>query len=191
MILKYGDPKFDPTWLELIAKDPVHPTIPVKKRVKGTRTVFAFIENEQVQCLISVKLAKHLPHTIPDVLKDERAMANVDKRDLCAVFYSIFKLPEATTKGAGATAIKEAIALCKAEGIEHFYTLSPIPNMRKDLKMPPSEAMIRAYLEAKGGPVAKFHVGNGAKVHSINYQADASLLRMNESWGIMVNYDYS
>ena len=38
--------------------------------------------------------------------------------------------------------------------------------------------------------VARFHLGNGAKVHRINYQADLSQKGMNQSFGLMVNYRY-
>jgi malonyl-CoA decarboxylase len=50
-------------------------------------------------------------------------------------------------------------------------------------------------LEAKRGnvpydPVARFHLGNGARVERINWMGDSSPKGMGESWGLMVNYLY-
>jgi hypothetical protein len=38
--------------------------------------------------------------------------------------------------------------------------------------------------------VCKFHVGNGAIIHNINFAADLSRIGLNNSFGIMVNYLY-
>ena len=39
-------------------------------------------------------------------------------------------------------------------------------------------------------PVARFHLGNGAELHRINWQGDASAQGMQQSCGLMVNYLY-
>jgi malonyl-CoA decarboxylase len=41
-----------------------------------------------------------------------------------------------------------------------------------------------------GNPVAKFHLGNGAKLHQINWAGDLSRKGLRQSAGIMVNYLY-
>jgi len=41
-----------------------------------------------------------------------------------------------------------------------------------------------------GNPVAKFHLGNGAKLYRLNWAADLSKKGLRESAGIMVNYLY-
>ena len=41
-----------------------------------------------------------------------------------------------------------------------------------------------------GNPVAKFHMGNGAKLHQINWAADLSRKGLRQSAGLMVNYLY-
>lgn len=41
-----------------------------------------------------------------------------------------------------------------------------------------------------GNPVAKFHLGNGAKLHQINWAADLSRKGLRQSAGLMVNYLY-
>lgn len=69
-------------------------------------------------------------------------------------------------------------------------------NVASQLK-PVLEALVALYLtEARtpGGrasdPVARFHLGNGARLERINWLGDVSQKGLNESAGIMVNYLY-
>ncbi|WP_295524792.1 malonyl-CoA decarboxylase family protein, partial [uncultured Pseudacidovorax sp.] len=39
-------------------------------------------------------------------------------------------------------------------------------------------------------PVARFHLGNGARVERLNWAADLSPNGVKQSWGLMVNYLY-
>jgi len=39
-------------------------------------------------------------------------------------------------------------------------------------------------------PVARFHLGNGARIERLNWLADTSPKGLSQSWGIMVNYLY-
>jgi malonyl-CoA decarboxylase len=55
----------------------------------------------------------------------------------------------------------------------------------------PTEEQIREFIETRKDPVARFHLGNGARLQSVNFDADRSSKRLEESWGIMVNYNYS
>lgn len=48
-------------------------------------------------------------------------------------FYSVFRLPQATLKGAGTIAINNLIELCLDLGIKNYFTLSPIPLMENFL----------------------------------------------------------
>jgi len=41
-----------------------------------------------------------------------------------------------------------------------------------------------------GNPVAKFHLGNGAKLHLVNWAGDLSRKGLRQSAGLMVNYLY-
>jgi hypothetical protein len=188
-IIPYGDPAFDPAWLSLIQHDPVHPSIPLEKRITGNRTLYVYVHENVPQFMVCVRVGNRLPHTMIDVLEDDDYHSKFDVS--YAIFYSIFRLPGATQKGAGTLAIKSLIAYCRAQGVQGFYTLSPAPQMREHFKQKPSEAEIRKYLEAFEGPVARFHLNNGARIHSINFNADMSVQRIDESWGIMVNYDYN
>jgi malonyl-CoA decarboxylase len=47
-----------------------------------------------------------------------------------------------------------------------------------------------ATTDRNGNPVAKFHLGNGAKLHLINWAGDLSKKGLRQSAGIMVNYLY-
>jgi malonyl-CoA decarboxylase len=40
-------------------------------------------------------------------------------------------------------------------------------------------------------PVARFHLGNGASLYALNWEADMCERRIKESYGIMANYDYN
>jgi malonyl-CoA decarboxylase len=52
------------------------------------------------------------------------------------------------------------------------------------------------FLDAKGptgrpiDPVARFHLGNGARLEKINWLADTSIRGLKQSHGLMVNYLY-
>jgi malonyl-CoA decarboxylase len=100
-----------------------------------------------------------------------------------------------------------------------FATLSPIPGLRTWVeKNAPAEllgkladplalparsaartrllAWAARYLtrETAGGkpvdPVARFHLGNGARIERLNWAADPSAKGVKQSWGLMVNYLY-
>jgi malonyl-CoA decarboxylase len=103
--------------------------------------------------------------------------------------------------------------------LKTFATLSPIPGLRawmqkhapaellaaleQPLALPP-RAPARAQLmswaarylghELENGkpcdPVARFHLGNGARVERLNWAADPSPKGVKQSWGLMVNYLY-
>ncbi|MBU2357390.1 MAG: malonyl-CoA decarboxylase family protein, partial [Alphaproteobacteria bacterium] len=100
-----------------------------------------------------------------------------------------------------------------------FVTLSPVPGLRKwalahrddlptyladtvtaaeDGKRPITLSDLTAHYmltarHPRGGaidPVARFHLGNGARLERINRDADASANGQKASWGVMVNYLY-
>ena len=54
------------------------------------------------------------------------------------------------------------------------------------------EAPWRTYLDeaAPVDPVARFHLGNGARLERLNWLADVSDKGMKQSHGLMVNYYY-
>jgi len=103
--------------------------------------------------------------------------------------------------------------------LKTFATLSPVPGLRawakrkglKDAALAaaidshePLDEALRERLEGfaawyltrewEGGhavdPVARFHLGNGARLERINWNADPSAKGLKQSFGIMVNYVY-
>lgn len=189
MILQYGQEGFNDEWLNLLENDPVHPTISLEKRITGNRTVFVYVHENIPQFMVCVRIGNRLPRNMMEVLNEDGYKSKYDIT--YAIFYSIFRSPQATLKGAGLLAIKSLIAHCRKLGIVNFFTLSPIPSMKSYFNSKPDESLVRQYLESWEGAVARFHLSNGAKIHSINFDADYSEQRLNESWGVMVNYDYN
>jgi hypothetical protein len=184
MIIPSNSDKFDPTWLELISHDPVHPTVAKETRTAGTRTVLMYEEQDKNQCMICTKISDDLVRSMKDIFVDSK------EEGLTAMFYTIFRLPDALL-GVGQRALSEAVKHFSAQGVKNFYTLSPIPSLRKHFDAPPSEEQVREFIASRRDPVAKFHLGNGATLHAVNFDADASDIRQGESWGIMVNYRYT
>lgn len=184
MIIPSDSEKFEPSWLDLIEHDPVHPTVDKQTRAQGTRQVLMYDEGNEHQCMICTKISDDLVRSMRDIFSD-----GVDG-GVTAMFYTIFRLPDALV-GVGQRALAEAVRYFSERGVENFYTLSPIPSLTKHFVDPPNELEIRRFIESRQDPVARFHLGNGATLHAVNFDADASDIRQQESWGIMVNYRYS
>ncbi len=54
-----------------------------------------------------------------------------------------------------------------------------------------ADYLLNARREGKpADPVARFHLGNGARVERLNWLADTSAKGLEQSWGLMVNYLY-
>ncbi len=189
MILQYGEPDFDPAWLSYVQNDPVHPNLPVEKRIDGPRTLFAFVREGQPLYLISAFIGTSLARTVNDILEARATPISYRLGSVCAVFYSIFRTAD-SIKGAGGQAIYEVIDYCKKQGIVEFFTLSPVPCLTNHFLTLPDLPTLATYLMSRQDAVARFHLNNGANLHAINYGADTSLVRKEESWGVMVNYRY-
>lgn len=183
MLFRFGDPEFKLDWLQFLEQDPVHPHITIEERCRDGRTVFALADNDKPMAMICAKLSDHMNRSIQEILTPEQ-------QDVVAMFYTVFRLPGAAG-GVGVDIIREVLDYCRSKGIEQLYTLSPIPSLRKHFSEVPTEEEIRSFIELRKDPVARFHLGNGAKLHSVNFNADFSQKRQDESWGIMVNYNYS
>ena len=184
MIIPSNSDKFNPEWLEFISHDPVHPGVPKETRAEGTRTVLMYEEDDANQCMICTKVSDDLVRSMKDIFTDGV------EGGLTAMFYTIFRLPDALM-GVGQRALFEAVNHLKERGVTNFYTLSPVPSLRKKFDQKPTEEQVRDYILSRKDPVARFHLGNGATLHAVNFDADSSDIRQQESWGIMVNYCYS
>ena len=54
-----------------------------------------------------------------------------------------------------------------------------------------ADYLLNARREGKpADPVARFHLGNGARIERLNWLADTSAKGLEQSWGVMVNYLY-
>ena len=185
----------------------------LRRRVEpADRRCYAFFHPQMADdplIFVEVALTAELPDAIGDILDDERA--TIDPRAAShAIFYSISNCQQGL-RGIpfGNFLIKQVVELLRSElpGLSCFATLSPVPGFARWLaeqtgssEAPPVE-VLRAeaarYLvtakSARGGvanSVAKFHLGNGARLEAIHAGADNSANGLRQSHGVMVNYVY-
>ena len=189
----------------------IHSWDDLRLRLKPTdRRCFGFFHPsmpDEPLIFVEVALTKGIPNSIQELLADEREPINAAEADT-AVFYSISNC-QAGLAGIsfGNSLIKQVASDLARDlpGLSTFVTLSPIPGLNRWLKtskladeIPDQDKALAAHylLKAKNAdgmpldPVARFHLGNGAKVHAVHAHADTSENGMKQSNGIMVNYIY-
>jgi malonyl-CoA decarboxylase len=167
---------------------------------------------------VEVALTRGMPDAIQALLDPARApMASADADT--AVFYSISNCqPGLKGVSFGHFLIKQVASDLKRDlpDLDCFVTLSPIPGFIAWLgKSDPTLAdacksgdfdeEARASLTARAieyfttartadnrpvDPVARFHLGNGARLERLNWMGDTSANGMRQSAGLMVNYLY-
>jgi malonyl-CoA decarboxylase len=191
----------------------------LRRRLEADRRCYAFFHPAlpgDPLIFVEVALTKGLASSVQTLLQDE-AEGSVERQKQAdtAIFYSISNCQEGL-KGIsfGNFLIKQVAAELKAElpHLKTFSTLSPVPGFNKwrktlsdDEKIAEgSDDAIRKNLmqqcaqylakEKRGDlpldPVARFHLGNGARLERINWQGDTSSQGQAQSSGIMVNYLY-
>jgi malonyl-CoA decarboxylase len=165
---------------------------------------------------VEVALTREVPGSIQALLAADRVPLS-SAEATTAVFYSISNCqPGLRGISFGHFLIKQVATDLKREipTLERFVTLSPIPGFMKWLAAEDSELagqvtkegdelrdrlLDRAahYLcEAKNAegrpidPVARFHLGNGARLEQLNWMGDRSPKGLGQSAGLMVNYLY-
>ena len=168
---------------------------------------------------VEVALTTGIPGDIGAILAESREMLEPRQAET-AVFYSISNCQAGLRGiSFGNFLIKQVVEELRREfsGLDTFVTLSPVPGLRRWARenadaLPPRlsktassdtpEASALAELTAyymlvaradRGGatdPVARFHLGNGARLERIHPAADRSPRGMAGSWGVMVNYLY-
>lgn len=92
----------------------------------------------------------------------------------------------------------QAIRVASADDIRELLgddSWSSNPRLARTLRPGLTRLAARYLLTAKTDnrpydPVARFHLGNGARIEHINFQADTSLRGLQQSYGLMVNYLY-
>ncbi len=157
---------------------------------------------------VEVALTEGVPGSIQGLLAEGRDRVAEDQADT-AVFYSISNC-QAGLAGIsfGNSLIKQVAADLSLElpHLKTFVTLSPIPGLTRwmeEIGQTPNRGdetmreLAANYLMAAKrddgrplDPVARFHLGNGARVHLVHARADTSDKGMRQSGGVMVNYLY-
>lgn len=185
---------FSNHYLRFVDQDPVHSLTQqrnLERRCRFDRNIFFLIENDVPVAVLCVAFTKGLPDEIADILD---ADSPISLQANHAIFYSVFRTDQACTiQNAGAKLIREAAQWIKGNmpQITNFVTMSPIPNLSAHFPEPPSMDAIMEFLQAQRDPVAKFHIRNGARVLRTIPNADTSEKRKAQSFGHMVNYDYT
>lgn len=158
------------------------------------------------QTVVWVALTTDVPARIAEVIDPSRNVLDPTSAKV-AVFYSIWNVPGSTGTGSGRgrELIEGATDLLVAElpGLETFVTLSPAPGLAKlwepgwpgpgEEGFAPAAARALISLDERGRPrepVARFHLGNGARLWRVNPDGDPSPEAMKRSLGVMVNYRY-
>jgi len=156
---------------------------------------------------VEVALIKGIPNSIQSLLANDRTAIEAEDADT-AVFYSISNC-QAGLAGIsfGNSLIKQVVSDLSRDlpQLRTFVTLSPIPGLNRWLASSninvdeelDYQALAAYYLtEAKRSdgmpydPVARFHLGNGARIHAVHDNADTSDNGKKLSNGAMVNYLY-
>jgi malonyl-CoA decarboxylase len=183
----------------------------LKRRLERDRRCFAFFHPAlpgEPLIFVEVAFVNELPSAVAPILAMESAVGD-PRQARCAVFYSITSC-QAGLKGIsfGNFLIKQVAEDLHAElpNLKLFATLSPVPGLRRwaqerlgdrlPAQVEALQALAAWYLtrEWEEGhaldPVARFHLGNGARLERINPYADGSPKGEKQSFGIMVNYVY-
>jgi malonyl-CoA decarboxylase len=158
---------------------------------------------------VEVALTQGLPDAIGQLIAADRTPVDPHQAT-CAIFYSISNC-QPGLKGIpfGNFLIKQVVGLLRRElpQLASFATLSPVPGFARWLArerpaqaVPAGEelkALAAEYLVMSrdrhgqvSDPVARFHLGNGARLEAVHSGADLSPNGIRQSHGVMVNYLY-
>ncbi len=186
----------------------------LRRRVEPKdRRCYGFFHPQMVDdplIFVEVALTQEVPGSIHQIIAGQRI--EIEPREAaCAVFYSISNCQKGL-RGIpfGNYLIKRVVGLLREElpQLKTFATLSPLPGFARWLAtdrgfsgLVPDEASLCALaaeylIDAKhksGLPldsVARFHLGNGARLEAIHSGADLSPNGLVQSHGVMVNYVY-
>ena len=177
------------------------------------RRCFAFFHPampDEPLIFVEIALSKNIPSSIQTILAD-RPDFSEEAAPTTATFYSISNCQIGLAGiSFGNSLIKTVVAELRREfeSLHHFVTLSPLPHFARWLARQTGAvadstdeaeltALAACYLihEKTAGdmpldPVARFHLGNGARIHALHANADTSENGQTRSHGVMVNYLY-
>lgn len=152
-----------------------------------------------------------LARDLAPVLDPRRPIDDPTRADT-AIFYSIWNVePGLAGLPGGRELLERTVELLSDElpGLRSFATLSPIPGLRRwmsdrheaaDTDSPIGRPLLQAaarYLVERRpdgrplDPVARFHLGNGARLVALDADADLSEDGVQRSFGVMANYRYA
>lgn len=161
---------------------------------------------------VEVALTSAVPGAISDIIAETRGIVPPHEAN-CAIFYSISNCQKGL-RGIpfGNYLIKRVVGLLREElpQLRTFATLSPVPGFARWLARQPGADVDASALSAPAlrelaalyltdaktasgtvaDSVARFHLGNGARLDAVHAGADMSAKGMRESHGVMVNYVY-
>lgn len=191
----------------------------LRARTGTDRRVFALVRPDdptRVRTVVWVALASGVPTSLAQItepaatLPEERSDAGpLDT----AVFWSIWNDDtDVVGRGRGRDLILGAADQLRAEvpDLTTFVTLSPAPGFRQHVEqsgadspqsavlpatsIPSAAARYLSALDPAGSPVdpvARFHLGNGARLWRVVADADTSERGLARSFGLLVNYRYA
>lgn len=176
-------------------------------RTGVNRRVFALVrpdDQTRVRTVVWVALTSGVPTSLNQITAPDLSTPTGPLDT--AVFWSIWNDDtDVTGRGRGGDLILGAAEHLRAElsTLTTFVTLSPAPGLREHLQHrgPQSDEPIAVaaarYLSTLGpsgspiDPVARFHMGNGARLWRVVPDADPSERGMARSYGLLVNYRYA
>ena len=168
---------------------------------KATTAIFYSISNTQ-NGLRGVSFGDSLIKRVVETLKDEfpRLKTFVTLSPIPGFRAWLHKHAAAQLEQAG---VKPKAEMAKAAGVKELTPDALLAAIDKPLALAPKSAL-RGFLlscaaqylgrEQQQGkpvdPVARFHLGNGARVERLNWGGDPSGKGLKQSYGLMVNYLY-
>ncbi len=208
--LRVLDPD-DPLVAELGAIEPVNPPTgreDLERRVAADRRVLVLEADHQPAVALWVALTRGIPDRLDEVLSPAAPILDPATADT-AVFHSIWNV-DGGPAGRGAASRLVDLALEELARtlprVTTATTMSPVPGLRdwlgaRDVEEPPTDdALVRLaaeYLRSRRpdgavlDPVARFHLGNGARLWRVLPGADRSARGLERAFGVMANYRYA
>ena len=175
---------------KVLGQDPIHPHIGKTFRTTGNRWAWGCVIEDTIAVVSCVAFTKGVAYNMNQIAEQS---ASPDT----AMFWTVYKTKEASQiselpTAVGAKALLEMVKHINdtMPNINTFATLSPIPTLSSKFPADTESSVINEWLSQRKDPVARFHLRNGAKILHVNKNADKSNLRMKQSHGIMVNYQY-
>lgn len=169
---------------------------------------------------VEVALTDKLPSSVQTILAQDSEVTSIEHMDYAVFYSISNCQRGLAGISFGNALIKTVVEELKQDypSIKNYLTLSPLPGFTKwlaslppveqegqmqdilslatndnDLKKPLAAAYLRQAKHDNGmpiDPVARFHLGNGARIHQLHTDADTSDRGMKQSLGVMVNYLY-